>query len=272
MYTSLPALASLMLVMSSLLLGVTSQTDQSGTCNSCCQGPAGIPGIPGNGIPGSPGNNGLPGRDGFKGDRGDRGNVGPAGERGFTGHLGPSGEKGEPGPSGPHGLPGIVGPKGMQGSPGLAGQPGPIGEKGSNGTAPEIRKSAFTVTKTSSQTILGASGEVLTFDTVETNIGNHYDSVTNKFTCHFPGLYVFTFTIASSHVSNNPWIALVKDGTQIVTATVIAANNFQLSSNSAVLQLATGDRVWLAYPSDASTRTVFSDSNKYTTFAGFLLG
>ncbi|XP_072040525.1 uncharacterized protein [Amphiura filiformis] len=263
MYTHLPAFTSLILIALCLLLGVTSQTSQSETCNSCCQGPAGIPGIPGNGVPGSPGNNGLPGRDGLKGDRGDTGSVGPASERGLAGPQGPSGEMGQPGPSGPRGLPGKVGPNGMRGSPGLAGQPGPTGEKGSNGTAPETRQSAFTVIKTSSQTV--SSDVVLKFDTVETNIGNHYDSSSHKFTCLFPGTYVFTWTIAEN--GNNPQIGLVKDGRKIANA-YANGSGFHQSSITLVLQMDTGNQVWLS----GGFGTVYSDSGgNYSTFAGFLL-
>ncbi|EPY87278.1 hypothetical protein CB1_000257003 [Camelus ferus] len=37
--------------------------------------------------------------------------------------------------------------------------------------------------------------EVLKFDDVVTNLGNHYDPTTGKFTCSIPGIYFFTYHV-----------------------------------------------------------------------------
>ena len=174
-----------------------------------------------------------------------------------------------------HGLPGKVGPRGLDGRPGPDGQLGPIGPKGSKGdsgvSSPEVRKSAFSVYKTSAQT--GNSGDVLTFQVEQTNVGTHYNMGTDKFTCQIAGTYVFMFTIASNYYNHDPYIDLVKDGSRIVRGFIrdyqSSVHNFHQSSNMAILQLAVGNQVWLQFGS--SGEEVYSGSNKYVSFSGFLL-
>ena len=244
---------------------------QSSTCNSCCQGPAGLNGVPG--VPGSAGSNGLHGRDGLKGEaglKGERGETGSIGEQGPPGPRGLVGDRGERGEPGLQGLPGKVGPRGIDGRPGPDGQLGPIGPKGSKGDSTEVRKSAFSVYKTSSQT--GNSGDVLTFQVEQTNVGSHYNIGTDKFTCQIAGTYVFMFTIASNYHNHDPHIRLIKDGSNIAGVHIRdsdSVNNFHQSSNMAILQLAVGNQVWLRF--QGSGEKVYSDSSKWVSFSGFLL-
>ena len=250
------------------------------TCNSCCQGPAGLPGVPGTagaaGIPGSPGNHGLPGRDGMKGDVGFKGDIGERGERGEIGFPGAKGPSGERGPTGLQGVPGKVGPRGYQGLPGLNGDPGEEGmkgQKGDTGVEPSRQKSVFSVAKTSSQS--GNPGDILTFDMAHTNIGEDFSLSSNKFTCQIPGTYVFMFTITQYTEAHHPVIELVKDGVGIARAVAMetdsSGHEWLQGSQSAVLQLAAGDQVWLQFKHFNTVEQVYSDNNKYTTFSGFLL-
>ena len=249
------------------------------TCNSCCQGPAGLPGIPGAagaaGIPGSPGNHGLPGRDGMKGDVGFKGDIGERGEIGEIGLTGPQGPSGDRGPPGLQGVPGKVGPRGHQGLSGLNGDPGVEGmkgQKGEMGLEPRRQKSAFSVAKTSTQT--GNVGDILTFDMAHTNIGEDFSLSSNKFTCQISGTYVFIFTITIRDENYNPVIELVKNGIGISRAVVMESDSsgteWLQGSQSAVLQLAAGDQVWLQFEYN-NIRKVFGDSGRYTSFSGFLL-
>ncbi len=246
------------------------------SCNSCCQGPVGPPGVPG--VPGSAGSNGLHGRDGLKGDIGIKGDKGESirGDRGLPGPRGPAGERGDPGLQGLEGRPGKTGPRGLEGRPGVDGQPGddgqigPVGPKGSKGDTPEAIKSAFSVFKTNTQD--GSTGDVLTFQVAQTNIGSHFDTSTHKFTCRIPGTYVFMFTIASNYNNQDCFLRLMKDGLNIAGTHVrdsqSSTNNFHQSSNTAILQLAEGNQVWLEH---GNGDPVYSDSNKWTSFSGFLL-
>ena len=241
-----------------LLPKAVTQSSQSDSCNHCCQGSAGIPGVPGTaGIPG------LPGRDGLKGDIGQKGDIGLIGNEGPPG---PRGHLGDRGPRGLQGLPGKVGPRGLVDD---SGAPGLLGQKGEKGDGSNSQRSAFSVAKTNSQ--MGSANEVLTFDAVHTNINGHFDTNSNKFTCQIPGTYVFFFTICG-HNKDNPYMNLVKNGDTIVsTYKYDYASQGQLdeASNSAIVSLSAGDQVWIRF--GTSERKVYSDSDKYTSFMGYLL-
>ena len=232
------------------------------TCNSCCQGPSGIPGVPGSaGVPGSPGAYGPPG------NAGPRGEVGSPGLS-VKGEKGEVGERGGPGLSGDLGLtgsPGKVGPRGIQGPPGSS-------EKGQKGESGVSTFAGFMVVKTSPQS--GNSGDTLTFDTKITDAAGNFNTATHRFTCLFPGYYMFTFTIGASG-DHGPRIALVKNGEAVArvhvhpSGTGIVSQYRNTASNSALVLLAAGDQMWLV---KGNGEQVFGSSNdKWTTFTGVLL-
>ncbi|XP_072045034.1 uncharacterized protein [Amphiura filiformis] len=257
-------------IISSLGYTQSQQNQPENNCNTCCQGPGGIPGIPG-----TAGHNGLAGhgRDGMKGDRGESGmNIkGDKGETGFgqVGLPGPQGLRGEKGDLGV-GLPGKTGPRGLLGPvgiQGIPGGPGAVGQKGQKGDNGQSRKSAFTAVKTSTQT--GNANDVLEFDTTSVNINEHFSLATNKFTCVFPGTYVFMYSILIYHPTE-VHINLVKNGNLVVTAhtrTGGFSNDADAASNSAILNLQSGDQVWLKF--QYGGRQVLG--NRYSSFSGFLL-
>ncbi len=112
---------------------------------------------------------------------------GPKGEPGRPGKVGPRGSPGEPGPPGP------PGEKGEPGRPGLPGQPGPNMATGaiSAATYSTVPKIAFYAGLKKQH----EGYEMLKFDDVVTNLGNHYDPTTGKFTCSIPGIYFFTYHV-----------------------------------------------------------------------------
>ena len=284
-----------------LITGASSQTtpaqEVAGSCNSCCQGPVGPqgnPGIPGVGIPGSHGTNGLPGSVGQKGEPGEsikgepgasikgvagikgepglgeKGECGDAGPRGSPGKVGPvgerglDGERGLPGAKGERGLPGAKGERSLPGAKGERGVPGSKGEQGSNAVT---RQSAFTAVKTSGQTF---GTNLITFQTIITNIGNDFGTSTNKFTCRVPGVYVFMFNINADHDTADTVVYLMKNDEQIVGAVRDHQTDYSQQDNgvsgSAVLSLTVGDQVWLKLSSgDADSGA------KGTNFSGYLL-
>ena len=169
------------------------------------------------------------------------------------------------------------GPAGIPGAPGAAGLPGRDGlnvkgDKGDPGTSAHTKKAAFTAIKTSSQT--GNIGDVVTFQEVPTNINNHFNPATNLFTCQIAGTYVFSFAFGThtSGGTNDIVIALVKNGNLVVAAHSRAADNsdFDHNSNLAILNLETGDQVWLQF-TYYNGRTIYGNSYKYNTFSGYLL-
>ena len=55
--------------------------------------------------------------------------------------------------------------------------------------------------------------EVLRFDDVVTNLGNHYDPTTGKFTCHVSGIYYFTYhVLMRGGDGTSMWADLCKNG------------------------------------------------------------
>ncbi|KAK2105301.1 hypothetical protein P7K49_014815 [Saguinus oedipus] len=117
---------------------------------------------------------------------------GPKGEAGRPGKAGPRGPPGEPGPPGP------MGPPGEKGEPGRQGLPGPPGAPGLNAAGAISAATYSTVPKIAFYAGLKRQHEgyeVLKFDDVVTNLGNHYDPTTGKFTCSIPGIYFFTYHV-----------------------------------------------------------------------------
>ena len=189
----------------------------------------------------------------------------------LPGLPGLTGSPGASGPAGRDGRDAFV--KGDTGDVGSSGPPGNQGEPGMKGAPATIRKSAFTAVKTSSQT--GNSGNVVIFQETPTNINNHFSLNTNTFTCVYPGAYFFTCNIGlyMGETGNHIHIKLMKNGHMVVSVHARVggiSNDVDMATNSAVMDLAVGDEVWLQF-GRANATTVHSNSNKYTSFSGYLL-
>lgn len=112
---------------------------------------------------------------------------GPKGETGRIGRIGPRGQPGPPGPPGPPGEMGEPGPPGLPGPPGEGAATNGISAATYN-TVPKIAFYAGLKKQHEGY-------EVLKFDDVVTNLGNHYDPTTGKFTCSIPGIYFFVYHV-----------------------------------------------------------------------------
>ncbi|XP_035981378.1 complement C1q-like protein 3 isoform X3 [Fundulus heteroclitus] len=167
---------------------------------------------------------------------------GPRGEPGCPGKMGPKGTPGEPGPPGP------VGPPGNKGEPG---RPGLTGALETNAVAGVISATTYsTVPKIAFYAGLKKQHEgyeVLKFDDVVTNLGNHYDPTSGKFTCSIPGIYFFTYhVLMRGGDGTSMWADLCKNNQ--VRASAIAQDadqNYDYASNSAVLHLEPGDEIYI---------------------------
>lgn len=100
-------------------------------------------------------------------------------------------------------------------------------------------KVAFTATRSISQSF--SNGATLVFSNALTNIGGGYNAVTGVFTAPLGGVYVFICKITETQNSVGPTIYFVKNG---------ASQGFNIgnegsSSSSIVLELSSGDRVWV---------------------------
>ncbi|XP_070786670.1 complement C1q-like protein 2 isoform X2 [Enoplosus armatus] len=171
------------------------------------------------------------------------------------------GSRGEPG------RPGKPGPRGPPGEPGPPGPRGPAGERGDGGnsTANSFRIAFYVGLKNPHE-----GYEVLKFDDVITNLGNHYDASTGKFTCHVSGIYFFTYhVLMRGGDGTSMWADLCKNGQ--VRASAIAQDadqNYDYASNSAVLHLDSGDEIYVKLDGGKAHG---GNNNKYSTFSGFIL-
>lgn len=138
------------------------------------------------------------------------------------GTRGEPGRPGKPGSRGPPGLPGPPGPRGPPGEPGgggkfsftsLSGAAGGNGDAdGFNGTLNNYRIAFYVGLKNPHE-----GYEVLKFDDVITNLGNHYDPSTGKFTCQVSGIYFFTYhVLMRGGDGTSMWADLCKNGQVII--------------------------------------------------------
>ncbi|XP_072037426.1 uncharacterized protein [Amphiura filiformis] len=254
-----------------LVLRNSATNAQQGTqpqmsCNGCCQGPAGTPGIPG-----VPGSNGIPGNIGPKGESGGsvKGDAGPRGENGDIGSVGLRGERGLRGAPGKIGPMGIAGPLGSLGVPGVKGQKGEIGQSQLSAFSvvrSTSQLSAFSVVRSTSFTPSSA-GQALPFEQVHTNFGDDFDTASGQFTCETPGIYLFTYNIAT--YPSDPLVCLFKNDDKINCVYRHTQSKMEVSTNTAILQLSPGERVWI-WCRD-SGKEIYSNAHQYTTFSGVLL-
>ncbi|KAK1790777.1 hypothetical protein P4O66_014629, partial [Electrophorus voltai] len=187
---------------------------------------------------------------------------GPKGEPGRTGRIGPRGLPGPPGPPGPPGKVGEPGPPGLPGPPGTSGVTGVISAATYN-TVPKIAFYAGLKKQHEGY-------EVLKFDDVVTNLGNHYDPSTGKFTCSIPGIYFFVYhVLMRGGDGTSMWADLCKNNQ--VRASAIAQDadqNYDYASNSVVLHLEPGDEIYIKLDGGKAHG---GNNNKYSTFSGFMI-
>ncbi|XP_029692972.1 complement C1q-like protein 2 isoform X1 [Takifugu rubripes] len=161
---------------------------------------------------------------------------------------GTKGEPGRPGKPGPRGPPGEPGP------PGPRGPPGDRGDAGKARNSPVVGTARTDIGTDLQSSVIGGAKiafyvglknphegyEVLRFDDIVTNLGNHYDPTTGKFTCQ----------VRAS--------AIAQDADQ----------NYDYASNSVVLHLDSGDEIYVKLDGGKAHG---GNNNKYSTFSGFLL-
>nr|KAF6391408.1 complement C1q like 3 [Pipistrellus kuhlii] len=160
----------------------------------------------------------------------------------------------------------IQGPKGE-------GLPGPPGAPGLNAAGAISAATYSTVPKIAFYAGLKRQHEgyeVLKFDDVVTNLGNHYDPTTGKFTCSIPGIYFFTYhVLMRGGDGTSMWADLCKNNQ--VRASAIAQDadqNYDYASNSVVLHLEPGDEVYIKLDGGKAHG---GNNNKYSTFSGFII-
>ncbi|XP_073069959.1 complement C1q tumor necrosis factor-related protein 6 [Manis javanica] len=179
----------------------------------------------------------------LKGDKGDRGLVGTPGK------LGREGARGERGPQGTKGA------KGQVGSPG-----GPC----------QTRFSAFSVGR---KTALHSSEgfQPLLFDTVFVNLDGHFDLAAGHFVAPLRGLYFFSLNVHSWNFKET-YVHIVHNEEAAVILYAQPSDRSIMQSQSVMLALAPGDRVWARLFKRERENAIYSDDvDTYITFSGHLI-
>ncbi|XP_041717655.1 adiponectin isoform X1 [Coregonus clupeaformis] len=199
------------------------------------------------GVPGTPGLDGQDGRDGREGRQGETGDTGLPGVRGERGELGEVGEDG------------VQGQRGFPGAPGLQGQ---------RGESSFLYRSAFSVGLTTPTT---TTDTPLHFAKIFYNEQHHYDDISGKFRCFIPGVYYFTFHLTVQ--GQGCKVGLYRNGRVILlTLDQFLTSDLDQSSGGAVLNLSSGDQVWLqVYGAEQEEVGIYADINNDSTFTGFLI-
>ncbi|KAM9729389.1 complement C1q-like protein 4 isoform 1-T1 [Menidia menidia] len=108
----------------------------------------------------------------------------------------------------------------------------------------------------------------LVFESVQTNIGNAYNSKTGIFVAPVKGAFHFVWYIYGNGGGKNSGASLVKNGERIFIAYQNGIHHHGTTSNGVTLLLESGDQV---YVQQWPNTQIYDSINRHTTFSGHLL-
>lgn len=123
---------------------------------------------------------------------------------------------------------------------------------------------AFFAKNTKHKAVTG--GHKLTYDTVVTDTYRAFDKSTGTFICPKPGVYIFHFN-ALNHAGKLAYFILYKNGSEVVRALADDKRDHESSGNTALLQLETGDTIYVKIPVNYAA-TLYE---QYNTFSGHMI-
>uniref|UniRef100_G3TRM1 C1q and TNF related 6 n=1 Tax=Loxodonta africana TaxID=9785 RepID=G3TRM1_LOXAF len=168
------------------------------------------------------------------------------------------------------GTPGKLGKEGPQGDRGPQGTKGAKGQVGSPGSPCQTRYSAFSVGR---KTALHSSEgyQPLLFDTVFVNTDGHFDLATGHFAAPLRGLYFFSLNVHSWNFKET-YVHVVHNEEAAVILYAQPSDRSIMQSQSVMLALVPGDRVWVRLFKRERENAVYSDDvDTYITFSGHLI-
>ncbi|KAH3719098.1 complement C1q tumor necrosis factor-related protein 4-like [Dreissena polymorpha] len=134
---------------------------------------------------------------------------------------------------------------------------------------PTGKNAAFSVTLENDQVI--ATGSAIRFDTVITNVGNHYDLSTGEFTAPQSGTYFFSLNIVCGQHSYMH-VAIFRNKIPVFKSLCDDryGNSHHQSGGTTILQLNKGDKVSvrMTYPLAAESEAF---GRGMTSFTGYLM-
>ncbi|KAK3580240.1 hypothetical protein CHS0354_012767 [Potamilus streckersoni] len=115
--------------------------------------------------------------------------------------------------------------------------------------------------------------QVIKYDALLINDGNHYNPHTGIFTCPEDGLYLFSFFTASNGSHKN-WVRLVLDDVNISGATSEGTRDHHddQGGNVAIFRLKAGQSVWTAIETRDDAELDADSDFRHVTFSGVRLG
>ena len=115
---------------------------------------------------------------------------------------------------------------------------------------------------------LGA-GQPIVFDSVITNIGNAYDSMTGVFTTPVRAVYVFEMTLMTDPGCYQ-YLELVQNDKHVIWNYGQATGQLDSSSRTVTIELAKGAKVWIRTQKSATHGSGKVHGNCFSTFSGWL--
>ena len=135
--------------------------------------------------------------------------------------------------------------------------------------AENSEKVAFTATVT--QYMTSQDGQTLVFPHIITNVGGGYNGNTGVFTAPRDGVYVIFCRITADKNPSDMYFEFILNGSAKTRNLVYGYSTmyYRTSSNSIVLQLTHGDRVWINMWSGGKHFSYGAGGDQ--TFSGYLL-
>lgn len=178
-----------------------------------------------------------------------------------TGDKGDRGERGTPGKVGADGPPGFRGTVGPKGSKGQAGAPG---------DPCKTQHAAFSVGR---RKALHSEDyyQAMLFDTVFTNLAEHFNMFKGKFYCYVPGVYFFNINIHTWNFKET-YLHLMHNEKEQVILYAQPSDRSIMQSQSVMLNLELNDEVWVRLFKRERENAIYSDNvDVYITFNGYLV-
>ncbi|XP_063447848.1 complement C1q-like protein 4 [Mytilus trossulus] len=112
--------------------------------------------------------------------------------------------------------------------------------------------------------------QIVEFDKVITNIRNAFDSRHSHFTAPVKGIYLFSCSLFADG-GNYVHVDIVKNGNAI--GYLYANSNHHISTETVVIELETGDMVWMKHRGDPIGKALIygSPAEQFNTFSGVLI-
>ena len=115
----------------------------------------------------------------------------------------------------------------------------------------------------------GPKNGSIVFNDIKSNIGNHYDPTTGKFTCVYPGVYFFSISLYQTYTNHYTFCFIQRNGARLMEVSSDSGgstdNAYFQASNNVFVHLNKGDVVNLYTVKPVTTM------DRLTTFSGFMI-